>query len=559
MNASDPTKTERGCGFWLFLGFAGLAILVLFWNEARLAWSFISYLGRPLLGMKSGPMPPLDDLASVFGFLIVNLFTALVFVFILQFLLSQAIFPAYTGEQRWHVFERLLMFLFGSRAPVLFVRDGKLVKDIPEKTGEHSGLLIVDLNSAAILEKQLPVVPLMASDGKQGHTYPGRVCKPGLSAIGWNERLRGVVHLRKQFRILLNNKAYTSDGIEVEGGAFALFSLSQPATIIKVIYQGDFLAENLRVVQIDEEAKKIKSIADELDAIDRAEIHQFAQAFINGGEASVQLEPAESSREVPPYPIDEERILAAIYSQGRNVNDSKLDNWADLPAQVAVETWRSLLSQIKYDDIYLPKDPVRFPLQQEIKPRFARAVKSQGIMSYQFIHRLDGMPIAVGQRVDGRQFRVSPVQKLRSSKVLRDRGIKVIHAGFTELKPDPAIRQQRLDNWRANLDRNISRTLAKQEEDRVETIHEALAETQEKMSKSLSSILQGQDYSEEALALRVFQALEDMTSDPAARRVMPRDVINILRNLLTWLMPGDRAASIPSRDIIDDESEAQDE
>ena len=75
--------------------------------------------------------------------------------------------------------------------------------------------------------------------------------------------------------------------------------------------------------------------------------------------------------------------------------------------------------------MYLPDDPSRFPLQTDFKPRFARHVRYLGVMSYQFVHRLDGQPPIEGQRVDNRMFRISAVQDLRNSKVLRDGASKL--------------------------------------------------------------------------------------------------------------------------------------
>ena len=53
----------------------------------------------------------------------------------------------------------------------------------------------------------------------------------------------------------------------------------------------------------------------------------------------------------------------------------------------------------------------------------------------------------------------------------------------------------------------------------------------------LSQIVQNTEYSEEALTLRIFQALEDVATDPYTRQLLPRDTINMLRSLRLWLLP----------------------
>jgi len=167
----------------------------------------------------------------------------------------------------------------------------------------------------------------------------------------------------------------------------------------------------------------------------------------------------------------------------------------------------------------------------------------------------------VGQRVDFRQFRVSPVQQFRTPRILRDRGIKVIHAGFTELRPtDPMIRHQRLENWRAHWQTELDAKRADQEREVTRILSKARAEKQREMITSLSSILSSSEYSEEALVLRVFQALEDVTTDPSSNRILPRDTINLLRNLRIWLMPDSKAAAnlLPERNSAE-EGEVEDE
>jgi hypothetical protein len=368
-----------------------------------------------------------------------------------------------------------------------------------------------------------------------------RVAGPGLVFIRRGERLRGTVDLRKQFRINLNVLGYTSDGIEVQTHVFAIFSLGYPPTVLKVAYCGGQFADNLRVLEIDEEAQTIKSISDELDDQDKAEIDRYAQGYIGSGEASVPLEPAEKGSDMPPFPIDDERIFSAIASRGRDLDADKLDTWEDVPARVATEIFRNLISQVTYDGLYLPDDPVNFPLKKEFKPEFARLVRQQGVMSYQFLHRRDGGDPEVGQRIETRLYRVSPVQKLHNSKVLRDRGIKVIHAGFAELKPtDPAISQQRLDNWRAHWQREDDLVKADHDLEIIRMRNKARADRQREMIAKLSRIVQSSAYSEEALTLHIFQALEDFATNQYTQQLVPRDTITVLRSLRQWLFPEEK-------------------
>ena len=57
------------------------------------------------------------------------------------------------------------------------------------------------------------------------------------------------------------------------------------------------------------------------------------------------------------------------------------------------------------------------------------------------------------------------------------------------------------------------------------------------MIYSLAQIFRSSAHSEEALALRIYQALEAVATDPKARRFLPSDTITMLWNLRQWLDP----------------------
>ncbi len=549
-------EQKHGCVFWFLVLLGVIGLGAIFLDELLFIWGALRSLAR------SEPAP--KEFLDLVLFLLGVAIGGGVFGMVVVLLLAQVALPVSTGEGRRHVAERLFGFLngFGLNWPVIFVKEGSIagLQVKPEKVS--GGVAIVDLDSAIVLERSWHSLSLGVggsldtSRSAARSQHPGRVGGPGVVFIGLNERLRGLVSLRKQFRINLNVRAYTNDGIEIQNHVFAIFTLGQAPTVYKVAYMGEMLPENIRVIQIDESTKKVKAITDDLDEIDRVEVHQFAQVFLTSREVTASLEPNEKGKEYPPYVIDEQRILNAVYSQARRVGDSTLDQWTDLPAFVATEVYRNLISQVAYDDIYMPKDAQRFPLQQDIKPRFARMVKSLGAMSFEFIHRLDDMPIEIGQKVDNRFFRMSTVRPFHSSKVLRDRGIKVIHAGFTDLNPtDPIIRRQRLENWRAHWQQQTDTIRAEHDREAAQILGRARAEKQKDIIATLSGILQSPEYSEEVLVLHIFQALEDFTTDPAARKILPRDSINLLRNLQMFLLPDDRPTRrmLPERNLEEGE------
>lgn len=546
MMEEEQSFEEPRSGSTLFKWLFWIWFVVAFRNELGLLLSLLLVFLKSLIGWEVGEIPATERVVRVFGYVGGYLFILMLLVTVIIVLLSQVILPVYSGAGRRQVAERLSGFITGMKTPVVFVRLGKLTRELPDAGRVRGGVAIIDLNSAIVLEKQL--TPFLTNiQGKAGDKQTGsnvraatrsivRVAGPGVNFIDWNERLRGVVSLQKQFRINLGVKGYTSDGIEVETNVFSIFTLGQPATVIKVAYHGE--GDNVCVVQIDNATKKIKAISDELDGVDKAEIHSFAQWFKASKEPNAPLSPAESHKEYPPFTLDDERVTAAVYSKARSATGS--DNtplgWDELPALIATEVFRNLISQVPYDLLYLPDNAERFPLVQELKPRLGRTVRYMGVISYQFLQRLDDQPLEVGQKVDHRQFRIAPVQSLRASKVLRDRGIKIFIAGFSNPKPtDPGVMQQRLENWRARWQREIEIARARQDREVMGIFGQARVEQQRAMIAQLTEILQGS--SEDASLMRIFQVLEDCTIDPQVRRVLPQEFIALLRNLRAWLLP----------------------
>jgi len=527
-------------------GVVVLFLAVVFRHEIALLWQALWLPVRLLAGGTLPSSPAVDQILMVVGLVMLNLASIAALGAALLSWSGAVILPAGNWAEQKQAARLLWRFLRGRKPAVGFIREGQLTDGGSEAGEKQPRVLIVDLTSAAVIERELAAKRWLQPAGPQpaelsgkltGRNGTAHVAGAGLVFLRRGEKLRQAVSLRKQARSLAGVRAYTSDGIEVETRVSVQFTLGQPPDVLKVAYVG-YTQDDLRVLIVDETTRKIKAIADELDAEDKAEIHAFAQRFLMRGESVPQIEPTVRGDEHPPYVFEEEHILAAVYSQARRAGEDRLEAWTELPPRVAAEPFRNMLAQVTYDALYLPEDAENFPLQREFKPRFVHQMRMSGVMSYQFVHRLDGKFPAPDQRIEARSFRIAPVQELRNTRVLRDRGIKVTHASFSELQPvDPAIRQQRLENWRARWQRDTAIVRANQDLEAARVLNHARAEKQKEMITKLSDILQSSTYSEEALVLRIFQALEDVTTDPAARRILPRDTISMLSNLRLWLLP----------------------
>lgn len=263
-----------------------------------------------------------------------------------------------------------------------------------------------------------------------------------------------------------------------------------------------------------------------------------------------------------PFIFNPERVFHAIYARGRNLKagmPTGPDDWSKQPTQIATELYRQELSLANYDDIYLPHDPTQSPLIEKIKKRFTGIMSHSGVLAYQLIRRRDGKRIEFGQELNAHDFNLDyPIMEFHQPKPLRERGIRVIRSGFSELKPTaidkkeeptaqtqqpptpiPVVRKQRFDTWQAKWQKESELIKAESELELMHIRSRARAQAQQDMTIALSQILEDTDNSPEAMAMRVFQALEAAATDPSTHQLLPRDTIDMLRSLRQWLMPGE--------------------
>jgi hypothetical protein len=489
------------------------------------------------------------------------LFLALLFV-------SQFVLPVSSGTDRWKVFERLWMYFTGFYGATVFIKEGKEIAKPEELRSSRPGMAFVDLSSAIVLEKQyggggsrtllgagLPSLfrsQAKKQPKKQGGSQaaPGsgfqsaRAAGPGIAFTGFGERIRGAVSLRRQFRLKPEVKATMRDGFEVMAHVFVGFTLGEAPEELKVTLTGED-PESIQIVQTtqvnqgDGRRTVIKGISDELDMDDKLEIFRFIQKVRQGGVSpEAQNSPSETFQFKAPYIFDGRRVFNAVYGNARMIREGVMEEWVDLPLKVAVETFHEMVSVESYDNLYLPDKPDRFPFREDFLPRFSRRMRNQGVLGYRVVFKTDRTPLQKDQTWDETQLDIYPVQSLRSSKVLRDRGIRVIFSGCAELRPtNKLILQQRLDHWRARWEKNKDLTLASFDYKEMQIRAHARAQAQQDMIFSLSQMLNNSNITQEALAIRVFQALEAFASEPATEKLLPKETLNALWSLREWLLP----------------------
>lgn len=515
----------------------------------------------PILGMLFNPAILPWEAFQSFGFVCLNCLFGFFVVFIIWTILIsfQALLPItdITQNPRLSLLEAyragwyLIFYILRRHGPAIFVKNGEenaTAEDLQRK--DWPGVVVVDHNNAVVLEERNPPPGLMGALINIGimilqglrivdiHESP-RVRGAGIVFTRPRERIRGVVDLRKQWRSLPNVKCYTRDGIEVYARVWALFTAGQDPDILQVTYVGVPCAENLRVVNLHamrDGFLRITGFSDDLDDEDKREIHAFFQG--QTGDPNDALIPQEYQR-LPNIQegFNSERVYAAVNAKARNGNLDVI-KWIDLPTQVAVEIYRDVLSKANYDELYdIRGEQGGFPL-----PRFRRKLgqrmRGSGILSFRFLYQTSGTELEAGRVYRERDLLVSQVRPLRNSKVLRDRGIKVIASSFGDVFPvNNEVYQQRLNAWRASWQLEFEKRMAPADLRSLQERGRAYAEAQEDLWLSLSRILERSQFAEEALALRIMQALDQAASDPATRALLPSNTLDAMRVINTLLLP----------------------
>lgn len=549
-----------------------LLLFLVFRREIGLLFRIIGAgLGIPLF-----TMPSLADLSRSLGVTIYNcLFGFLPVFFLWLFLFSKnSILPVFRADRdtpgvvtpeddqcqrREH--ERaawqLFLYMLKLHGPAVSIKNGEISATVKDLERKGPGIVVVDFNSAIALEEQVPAPSLVrgiknmiydllvAFDLMEPYTSP-RVCGPGLVFTRPRERIRGVVDLRKQFRIERNAHGYTRDGIEVTAKVNAAFTTGQDADILNVTFIGGKRLENLRVLTLNENTHghiTIRQISDDLSAADRSQIFNDLQAL-----SHIPLKPFRVAETMPNIPIfsplrvftqipafDEARVFNAIYSEARDSNEL-LSPWDQLPVQVAKGFFPEFISRYNYDELYSMDQPSVFPMEKA-QSRFQAEMRNRGILAYRFMAHVSGEDLQVNVRYPVQALRQYAPSPLTFPAVLRNRGIKIISSKFSDLTPvSDVIYQQRLDNWRAPWQRDTDSVLAEGELDAMRIRSKSRTQTRRDMVETLHSILNDHPHATEANAIQVFQALEMAATNPNTNKLLPQDTIAILRILQSILL-----------------------
>lgn len=539
----DEAKYKSRTKTWMrLIILAMLAGFVLtFWSELILTLGFLWGLARFLLGE---PLTLQENTLNAFVTLAFNgVVFIIAFLTMAYFLAAQALVPVSTTLEKRRTTWHLILHMLRMHGPAVFIQNGVVIESEEDVKHFGPGLIAIDYNSAVVLEEQSPAPNIPVSELSlqeriaydlgiyQPHESP-RAVGAGITFTRPSERIRGVVDLRKQSRSRQEVRGYTRDGIEVTTTVWTLFTIGQNPEVLDIAYEGERHSKNLRILSLKKKAQQsheqqieVLEFLDELDPQDRHEIHTYAEEALRQQAMDVYHDvPAENM--IPVF--NPERVFAAVFSEARSEQDQVVP-WVDLPPIVAVDVFREILSQYNYDQLFQPNQPADFPISK-MRQLFRTQVRSRGALSYRLVFHKTRRPISLGT-YDPNDLRVSEIKELRNPKILRERGIKVVACGFTDLVPPEEVYKQRLDSWRALWEKETRVAQAAYELEAMRLQNRARMQAQQELRYEFMKILQESGHPKEVLAIRVLQALENAAADPKTKQLLPQETLALMNNL----------------------------
>jgi hypothetical protein len=509
--------------------------------------------------------------------LIYNFIGIFFLFFIWALVVSQFVLPVQTSLERRLVFQRLLRYFFNLHGPAVSIEKGIAIADETEMQNTRPGVAFVDLCSAIALERQwehvetgkdlisrlrrsLPYrlatrfinsIIQRVSDFLRGLVSLPltpvplvRIAGPGIIFTNMNEKIRGIADLRRQFRNA-DVRLTTRDGLEIQVPVSVIFTLGDKPETLYVTYDWDIskgswqdaaLPSDIRVIKLNKARNRIEGMSDDLDEDDQREIHQYVKThFPTGRDHDEEF----TGHDSPPYHFDADRVFAALYSKALEAIDSTPMPWTELPIHIAVEHLRNLIADEDYDRLYQFNNPAQFPLYERVLPEFRRFMRNQGVLSYQFVILKGKKPLKKDDTWVKRDLAFYEPQDLKNSKVLRNRGIRVLTSNFSEFAPRHAgVREQMVDAWRARWESEAKEVATQAEMEAIKIVAQARRTATREIISNLEMAYTGTSVPKDALVLHLLQTIEQALKDPKTQALLPKDGLSMLMELRNFLRPG---------------------
>lgn len=480
------------------------------------------------------------------------------------YLIAQFVLPVKKVEDRRKARDSFSAFSSGDEGVAIFVKEGSIIESHGESKKSGGGVILVDMSSAVVLAQHEDTEAWDIFDDSEGfdNSLPRKnenqdhekkafaeAKGPGLVFLTKGQKIHAALDLRLQARSNSAVKALTRNGIQVIGKVSVTFGLSEEPEVIPIGHVETDKGIELCWLNVNEDKTAgsftVKEFF-ELDGDDFADLN----AYVRKKQGNYYSPEQAASDQAARYKFYQERVFNAAYSNARSLATGEQKAlWSEVPLEIAVDLFRKELLTVPYDDLYISagsggNDAANAVKQsvatlKRLRESFARKMKLKGVILFQFIERINRQPFSVGETIPlnqiGKFDAVELIQHRFNS--LRSIGVVIKSANFGDLRPASSeIKQKMIDNWIARWGKEIQFIEAEHALESVRIQNRNRAQIQQEMTHLLSGVFQS-SHTDEALALRVFQALETATANPGINNDMsPKEIIGMLDSLHKWLL-----------------------
>lgn len=543
---------------------AGLKGLFSFLFNLALYFVYLFLFRRQVMPFSSAFAPLNSSVAFMIGWILLywGLYQLSLFI-IVQFIL-----PVNKWEDRKKAAQRIRLFARGKHGAAVFVRNGNIVARETEMDSKKPGVALVDLSSAIVLARHDNAKSWSLPDEDEESAAPQKKPRelklpwrknkpvpsfydakgPGVVFIEKGQKIDSIVNLRKQTRTSDEVMVYTRNGIKVKSKVSVVFSLSDDPEIFTVGYVDGTTIDHLKILKTKESGNDflIEGVYD----LDKEDAKEILDA-LNKPPTTAPMSVAASG----PYKFDRERVLCAVLSQARK--GESMIPWHEAPLEVATDIFRSVIAEVPYDNLFgvssynlynlnvgdrrKTDDSEKSAMQamSKIRDDFLVRVKLRGMVAFQLIEHLSNSHFYQGQSgsLSSLKKRVPIMLVEEKYNFLRSRGIVIKNATFSEIRAvDEKIQQTMVENWMAKMENEIAISNAEYELEAIRVHNRNRALLQEEMTHLLSGVFQSTPHFDEALALRVLQALETSITEMSDEDMQSIDVYELLKNIHDWIL-----------------------
>ncbi|MCH7662695.1 MAG: hypothetical protein IH859_02360 [Chloroflexi bacterium] len=307
---------------------------------------------------------------------------------------SQFVLPVKTLKERKEVAARLLAKLGSGLGPAVFVQDGKIIEDPSQKNRKGAGVIILDTASAAALHNQASFT---------------RAVGPGLVFTGKNERIAGTIDLHTQVR-RLGPEGSDEDPFAEKGEDES---------------DENFQFRKERRLQTSALTRDGVEVVPNITAVFRLEAEI--------GEGNTR------------FGYDHDAVWRAVAFEGIDPDEpadalSRHIAWDWLPTHIASDLWREYLSKFTLNSLfeYVEIEEEKIGLNDRPTTIEYIAIKVNERLKKGLVDELDDVGKLTGRRIGSREHRF-----------MRERGIKIINVGISNLRMENKIENKFVERWTA--------------------------------------------------------------------------------------------------------------